>query len=444
MKKSDTFWRQFRSFAGIPPVACLAFAWSWLASPAIGQNYVVSSTELRDIDYYTYWTVQLDLASGGKVTAGFVLDDTLYLVTDKGDIHAVHAGAGLPRWSRALTESVYSIFAPTHFEHDGVQLGVYSTSTRIIILDRYSGATVEDMPLSLGMAGPASATSDMVFFGSNDGHVYAMIWNDLRTTSAVQKWRVMTGGPVTSHIALVNDDNDIVFATQRGSVFSCTSDEKILNWQFDTTGTIFGDIQVNDSAVYVAGTDRMLYRLSTATGDLEWRLRYPEPLDQGPIAMDRTVFQYCEGLGITAVDTRSGEMLWKREAATQVLAGDLDSVFMLESGNRLVKVNGKSGETDASIQISDRTIGVTNPDGGAIYLVSPFGYVVCAQPLDTPRLSPESLAMARREVRAQPRTETEAAEPEAPITHESPVNRDDPLRSTTNITPLAADKDTDD
>jgi hypothetical protein len=161
--------------------------------------------------------------------------------------------------------------------------------------------------------------------------------------------------------------------------------------------------------------------------------------------MDQTVYQYCKGLGITAVDARSGEMLWKRESAEQVLAGDLDSVFMLESGDRLSKVNGKSGEVDASIKLSAKTIGVTNPNGGAIYLVSPYGYVVCAQPLDTPRLSPESLSMARREVRSQPRAATEPAEPQAPVALESPVNRDDPLRSTTNFPPLAggSDKDND-
>jgi outer membrane protein assembly factor BamB len=262
------------------------------------QGPLLVPADLAALGYFQYWESSLDLDRARGLTGAHLLDDTLYFTTDSGEAHAMQAGAGLPRWSQNVAESVYEIFPPTHFRGPaGRPMVVFTTSARTLVIDRLMGDVIADMPIDRAVAGAGVITGSRLYFGSADGHLYCMNWTDPRTNSAVLIWRVMAGGPVTGRPLLVNNDDDLIFASQGGSVFCCTAAQKVLNWRARTGGPIIGEIALDGPGVFVAGTDRSLYRFNALSGTREWRLRFSRTAQPGTGGQRRDCLSVLRGRG---------------------------------------------------------------------------------------------------------------------------------------------------
>ena len=409
----------------------LSFSISALSLQAAEQ--LIEERSLDELGFQRFWELELDLDRGGAATDAFLVDDTLYVMTDKGSVHAVHAGVGLSRWSQNFTTSAFRVFRPYHFQlENGEMLAVFSTAARTIIVDRYAGDIVGDFPLDKAMSSPTIADATNIYFGSADGHMYAMIWRDTPRHEAVNRWRVMAGGPVTSTPVLTDAGENLVFASQGGSVYSCTAQFKVFNWEFKSNGPIIGDFFVDPSGIYVASTDRSLYRLDAGSGVAEWRVRFPEPLREGPVVMGRTVYLNVPGEGLAAVDADRGTVLWNNADAQHLLCSTVDRIYAMTDRNRILSIDAATGKTLQSITPNAPLIPVRNLADDSIYLVNSRGGILCARPSGTPYLTPDQVESARVDLRKPPVAVGEAAASDEPRPLESKrgvVDLDDPLRS---------------
>jgi outer membrane protein assembly factor BamB len=291
---------------------------------------------------------------------------------------------------------------------------------------------IADMPIQKAAVGSAVASDDRIFFGSSDGHLYAMRWTDPRTNVAVMLWRVMSGGPPSGAPVLINQGDDLVFASQGGSVYSCTAPTKILNWRAQTNGPIIAQVAVDGPGVFAASADRSLYRFNLISGAQEWRARFPEPLNDGPVVTGGIVFQYCAGEGIIALDAERGEPLWQQREARQFVCRGIEHVVLITELRELLKVDVNSGNVRARVRLPSNAVTVTNVHDDTIYLVSHAGSVFCAKPSGTPHLTPEQMAVARRELRdPDPRPSGARAVEMPPRRPDEPgvIDPADPLRS---------------
>jgi outer membrane protein assembly factor BamB len=229
---------------------------------------------------------------------------------------------------------------------------------------------------------------------------------------------------------LVNEGRDIIFAGQGGTVYNCTRLAKLLNWQFSTEGDQLADLTVDESGVYVASTDRSLYRLDPASGAPRWRVRFPEPLQDPPQVAGPVVYQYCVGEGVVALEVDTGNLMWRINEARAVIGQNPDFV-LLADGGRILKVAAKTGELLASVALQSEARPVAQVEGDMIYIVTRRGAVVAAHPEGSPHLTPAQIAQARRELHRRPQTEetVEDEEPPAPPPADEIIDRDDPLRS---------------
>ena len=410
------------------------------AVPCLAGEALLGPRELKTLGYFKYWNLDLDMDRGGFVRDVHRIDDSLYVISEKGDVFALHADIGLTRWSRNLTESVYRVFQPQHFSSEsGTGLVVIATTPRVFIFDRYSGDEVKDLSLGASVGSAVVADARSLFFGSSDGHLYSMIWNDPRIASAVANWKAMAGSPVGATPHLVNQGEDIVFSSLGGSVFNCTSGQKILNWDFHAGGAIEGEIAIDNERVYVASLDRSLYGLDMVSGAQRWRMRFPEPLHDGPVLIGNMIFQYCDKQGVTGINAESGKVLWNVDGARKVVCRSGDRVILgVES--RLLLVGAESGELLETVTLPTHSRALVNTDDETLYVVSRLGTVFCAKPQGHPYLTPDVVAMAKRELHHAPKDEIGNDEPE--LKPRSPkrsevLDWNDPLRSTTGIPPLA-------
>ncbi len=409
--------------------------------PCMAAEAPLSPSELNALGYFKYWSLDLEMDRGGFVRDAYRIDDSLYVVSEKGDVFALHADIGLTRWSRNVTESVYHVFEPQHFASaGGAALVMIATTPRVFVLDRYSGDEVKDLTLGASVGTAVVGLGSSLFFGSSDGHLYSMVWNDPRTVEAIFSWKAMAGGPVGATPHLVNGGEDLVFASQSGSVFNCTANQKILNWDFQVDGAIEGEIAVDAESVYVSSTDRSLYRLDMVSGVPRWRVRFPEPLHHGPVVIGNMVFQYCDTQGVSAIDAETGKVLWSASAARNVASRSGDRVIV-SAGTQLQQVAADTGEVLETVTLPSHTRAVLNTQDETLYIVSRLGTVFCAKPKGHPYLTPEVVALAKRELHHQPEVDA-GADAEAELQPRSPkrsevIDWDDPLRSTTDIPPLA-------
>jgi len=405
-------------------------------------EHPVAASELARIGYYEYWELQLDLSRGGLATAVYLVDDTVYVMTGRGDVHAIHARAGLSRWSQNLTDQVDRMYAPTHFvDENDRDLGVFTTGSRTLILDRFAGDVVVHLPLRLSAGGSAVGFGSSIYLGSQDGHVYAMLWDDPRAPTGVFRWKVMAGGPVTATPVLINDGDELLFASQGGSVFCCTTAAKILSWPqpFKAGGPILGNICVDDAATYLSSTDRSVYRIDTFSGVKRWRARFPDPLYTGPVVFGGLVYQYSRDAGFTAIDAETGKIVWQNSRGRDFLCRGDKHVYVSDVGQGLLKIDVETGTAVAGIEVREGTLAVCNLVDDTIYLISDRGRMICAKPTGTPPLNPADITRAHRELRRSSRlTQTEEETPAAVVPHreQDVIDRNDPLRSKSDLPPV--------
>ncbi|GJM25981.1 MAG: hypothetical protein DHS20C16_23960 [Phycisphaerae bacterium] len=409
--------------------------------PCLAGEALLGTGELNALGYFKYWSLDLEMDRGGYVRDAYRIDDSLYVVSEKGDVFSLHADIGLSRWSRNLTESVYQVFEPQHFSSvGGAALAVIATTPRVYVLDRYTGDEVKDLTLSASVGSAVVAQGASLFFGSSDGHLYSMVWDDPRKSEAIFSWKAMAGGPVGAKPHLVNGGEDLVFASRSGSVFNCTAGQKILNWDFHADGAIEGEIAVDPESVYVASSDRSLYRLDMVSGVPRWRVRFPEPLHDSPVVIGNMVFQFCDTQGVSGIDAETGKVLWNVGSARNVVCRNGDKVIV-GNGTRLQLVAADTGAVLETVTLPTHTRALLNPQDETLYAVSRLGTVFCAKPKGHPYLTPEVVALAKRELHHAPVLEV-GDEDEPDFKPRTPkrsevLDWDDPLRSTTDIPPLA-------
>jgi hypothetical protein len=108
----------------------------------------------------------------------------------------------------------------------------------------------------------------------------------------------------------------------------------------------------------------------------------------------------------------------------------VDFAFCRGADGRLLKVDGKSGETVASALVPNETLVVVNARDDALYFVNRRGAIICARPAGSARLSPAEMAKARQQLHVAPSEPAAEAEPSpTPQPAEEGVDLKDPLRS---------------
>lgn len=332
---------------------------------------------LREAGLVRYWQAQLPFQRGDSPVAAYLIDDSLYITTRLGDLHAVDPGVGRLRWTHAASGRDKRVFKPSHLSTvDGREATLVAHSEGAYVYDRGSGAVLAKVP-GLWIAGSAPVGDAVSFYvGGNDGYVHAIQWYNPTHHKPIHTWKVFGGGPITSTPLLF--DGVLCFASQNGSVYACTADwNKKLRWQHATEAAIIADLFGDESGVYVASLDRSLYRLNVTTGASHWRYRFPKPLRDAPIVSQRTVYQYCRGFGLYAIDVDSYELLWKDPLATAFVSRRADRTCVRRGEDAVAVLDSTSGKPKGVVPIPARSVVTTNPDAITFYVTTPDGAVGC-------------------------------------------------------------------
>jgi len=369
---------------------------------------VRAAKQIETTSFYKYWAAQVPVRAGDAVQHTYLLDDNLYVITEGGDVFAVHADHGLLRWGTNLASRAYTIYPPSHLHCDqGNGPVLFVTTGRAIVLDRYNGDELLNKELPFPPAGGGVGDMRRLILGSGDGHVYALVWNHPRRTGLNEHWRLLTGAPVTTSVANLDEDW-LYFATQQGAVICCGARDKTLGWVQRVGDSVVANPFLDDSGVYVPCLDRSLYRLDPTYGDVYWRYRFPGPLRESPVVIGSGCYQYCPDDGLRALDVDTGELRWHRPDGLGVAAGGRTEVALTTSAGTVDVVSSATGETLRSVAVGADRAAAVNVKDETLYLTGPAGGIECLRPQGVPYLSHQEVTASRASLLSEPPTDAEA------------------------------------
>ena len=372
------------------------------AGHAAAGKPLVNERELRDVGLTQFWEARLPLKDGESIRQAHLVDEALYVITTAGRIFSLTADIGLLRWGADVTAPDHKIHAPVHLRSaDGSGPVVVPTANEMFVFDRYNGTLLTRFKIPFMAGGPAVASESALFLGGLDGRFYCFQLDRRRWLRPVKLWDVMAGGPVTAAPLLLGRET-LLFASQAGVVFACSASDKTLLWTYRTGAPIVADLTADAGAVYVAGSDRSLYRLDLATGVAQWRVRFPRPLALGPAVAAHTVYQSCENHGLVAVDSDTGTVKWRHPNGLKLAAHARAGDVLFTTDRRLEVVDHETGESRGSIQIPTTIDVVTNTRNDAVYVLAGGNGVVCLRLDDTPYLRRQQVIAARRQLNLPP------------------------------------------
>ncbi len=404
-------------------VLCLAIA------PAAGQAQMVEDATLRDIGLSTYWRAQLPLAADDTVVQSFLVDEALYVTTKNGTIFALVAEAGLIRWADKIADKSYTIYAPSHaWTPDGTGPVIVTTTTKIHIMDRYSGKRINSFTPAFPPGSTAIGIENELYLGSADSLFYSLSWQPKRGTIPMKRWEVRAGGPVTAAPQFLSGDS-LLFASQSGHVFSCTMSDKVLNWSYRIGQAVVASPAVDETGVYVASLDRSLYKIDADNGQLLWRHRMPSPLRDAPVVVDKMVYQYCQGYGIAAINRDSGKEAWQYPNGLAFAAQDQRMVYLFANGPSLMCINHETGQANGRVSLTDAHHATVNAQSDAVFLIGNHGQVLCARPSGVSYLRQNAVSVMKERLTLPPLKKGDGSNDPFPATATGDSGKNDPLRS---------------
>jgi len=234
--------------------------------------------------------------TGDRVVSSAVwYDNVLYFGSDDGNVYAVDAETGRQLWKRPTGGPVPATPAVA----DG-RVFVGSYDGKFYALDARTGATAWKFvtggerrfeakglhgmqprnqtfadPFDVFLSSPVVAQG-MVYFGSGDGHLYA--------------------------------------------VDAATGE---LRWKFQTGDVVHASPAYAGGVLYVGSWDSYLYAVDAATGHEKWRFKSGEdPLihnqvgfQSSPVVVEGVVYTGCRDANLYAIDAASGKEKWRYSTA---------------------------------------------------------------------------------------------------------------------------------
>jgi outer membrane protein assembly factor BamB len=240
--------------------------------------------------------------------------------------------------------------------------------------------------VSAKIAGGVSVAYETVFFGTENGEVFA-----LDVDTGEQKWKVTIKGEVLaapsidSGIVLVNTGSGFIFALDADSgeeLWSAESDVPPLSLRGVSSPTA-----VNGGAIFGTATGRLVVNIlesgqtaweqviSAATGVTE--LERIVDIDSEPLVSGGTIYVISYDGTLAAVELRTGRVIWKREYKSyRSMSISGSTLFLVDVNSNLFALDSRNGvELWSQGALKKRMLTGVTPVGKYIVAGDKYGYL---------------------------------------------------------------------
>jgi outer membrane protein assembly factor BamB len=246
-----------------------------------------------------------------------VKDSLLYFAQDKGDetFFALNLITGDLLWKKKLG----GISCSPKICQEKIFVG--ANSGLLSAFNRFSGEEIWEFKTEDVIISTPASSEKIVCFGSGDDNLYAL---DKETGEL--KWKFKAEGSIYSSptikvenpangmnrmVHTSGGDDRVFFGSVDGHLYALNVEDGSLIWKFKTDADIYSSPAVGDSLVYIGSNDYFMYAVDLETGKLRWKFETSGAVHSSPIAVgDKLFFGSYDG-NFYVLDRFTGKLLWK-------------------------------------------------------------------------------------------------------------------------------------
>lgn len=240
--------------------------------------------------------------------------------------------------------------------------------------------------VSAKISGGLSVAYQTVYFGTEDGYVYA-----LEEATGELKWKVGVKGEVISAPAI--DAGVVLVNTTSGHLIALNPENGEQKWVTEADVpplTLRGvSAPAADSGGALIGTPSGKLKVSILeTGMVAWETQIASPsgatelerivdIDVKPLVFGGNVFVVSYNGTLSAVELRTGQVIWTREYASyRNISIDGNRLFVVDHSSNIYAIDRRSGvELWSNVGLKDRNITSATPHGSYVVVGDMYGFV---------------------------------------------------------------------
>jgi len=240
--------------------------------------------------------------------------------------------------------------------------------------------------VSAKIAGGLSVAYESVFFGTENGYVYA-----LEEATGKVKWKVGVKGEVISAPAV--DAGIVLVNTTSGHLIALNPETGEQKWvtESDVPPLSLRGVSAPaaESGGAIIGTPSGKLQVSIIeTGMVAWETQIASPsgatelerivdIDVKPLVFGGNVFVISYNGTLSAVELRTGQVIWTREYGSyRNLTIDGNRLFVVDNSSNLYAIDRRSGvELWSNVGLRSRNITSATPHGEYVVVGDMYGFV---------------------------------------------------------------------
>ena len=274
-------------------------------------------------------------------------------------------GQKAPRKTASFSQLV-SIFA-TVMIIGPITFGVIYVGDRLTVPPKISGpVSLRWSYLTGSYASSPAAAGGAVYFGSDDGKVYAV-----NAATGRLRWSYATGSGVYAGPAVAGDT--VYIGSDDDKLYALNAATGHLRWSYSNNYAVESTPVVAGGTVYFGSNDHRVYALNAATGRLRWSYSAQDAVLSSPVAAGGTVFFGSNDHRVYALNAATGRLRWSYTTGNDVFSSPAvadGTVYVGSEDDKVYALNAVTGRLRWSYTTGDEVFSSPAVADGTVYIGS--------------------------------------------------------------------------
>ena len=307
-------------------------------------------------------------------------EQNVYLQSTSGIVSTFNAETGRRLWSALVGIPNQRAFAA---ESNETEL-LISSGLTVYSFDKLTGELIWEFRVPEHPSASPSVSENHVFIGAIDGSVFAFDLRRVRElyeenmlpewSDTARDWRFKTATRVVS--PPIHSGDVVLFASEGGTVYGLTEQDKQLRFQFETDAKIRTPLGSTRNFVFVTNEDSRLYCLNQVNGSTQWTFSSGAPQRLRPNVVGNQVYTIPTRKGLFALDLATGRRLWNVPKATEFVSVSENRVYARDFAKNLLIIDRNDGRVIGKIGMRGFPNVVHNERTDRIFVSNDAGLVL--------------------------------------------------------------------